>query len=326
MSVTARIVLFIFIVIGLSGCKNNTPPVSTGTPAGSMTTPAEKTGTAGTSMVETSPVSTLPQTGVTPGTLIIKTLEGTPIPPTILPQDTPVSTSTSSDFVVKEKNLPNSQIQILEPGDLSQLASPIKVQASVFPGDGNLVNVQLFGEDGRLISDQLMKMVLTESGWVNLEKEIKFEISTAGESAMLVISTRDEFGRRIAQSTSQIFLMQIGKSDIESNDLLKQPFVVQSPRANTIVKGGVVHIAGYAHPFNSNPIIIELLTESGGVMESAIVKLPKITDGQNYAVFFADIPYQVDIRTPVRLSVRQRSILLPNIEAALSSQLITLDP
>lgn len=222
--------------------------------------------------------------------------------------------------------LPNSLVQVEEPGDMSQLASPIRVMASVYPGDGGLVTVQLFGENGRLIFEQLMKMVHTESGWVQLVTEIKFEINTAGESGLLVLSTRDEFDRRIVQSAVPVILMQIGKSEVEAPEFLKQAFIIQTPVANAVVKGGTLSISGYAHPFNANPIIIELMTQKGGVMESKVVKLPKAADGQRFVPFSAEIPYSIGIRTPVRVTIRQRSELLPNVDIALSSQIVYLDP
>ena len=260
-------------------------------------------------------------TNTTP--LVVKTLAGTSIPPIVLTQVTPEDTPTPEP-TVKETYFPNSLIQIIEPGQLSQIASPMKVVASVYPGYGNLVGVQLIGEDGRLIHDRIFKMVKSDIGWVNLLEEIKFEIPTAGENAMLVITTRDEFDRRITQSAIELFLMQIGKSDINKDVFIKEPFVVQTPKEEAVIKGGVVHVVGYAHAFNSNPIILELLTESGGVMETQIVKLPRNATEQNYVPFSADIPYSVDIKTPVRLSVRQRSTFMPSIDIALSSRLLTL--
>lgn len=258
-------------------------------------------------------------------TLVIKTLEGTSIPPIVLTQPTPEDTATLEP-TVDEKNFPDALIKIIEPGSMSQLASPYLVQAEVFPGAGNLVSMQLLGEDGRLIHDQLLKLSTAESGWSNLIEEIKFEIPSAGESAMLVLTTHDEFDRPITQTAVQVFLMQIGKSDINAYDFIKQPFIVQSLKDEAVIKGGVVHVSGFAHAYNSNPIIIELLTESGGVMETAIVKLPRGAEKLNYVPFSADIPYNVGIETPVRMTIRQRSLLLPNIDNALASWTLTLKP
>lgn len=258
-------------------------------------------------------------------TLVVKTMAGTSIPPTILVQNTPTETATPEP-TIQSDDFPLALIQFVSPGSLSQLATPIRVIASLKPGNGNLVSLQLFGENERTIHDSVLKMKYTESGWVNLDQEIKFEINAAGEDAMLVLTTRDEFDRRIAQSAIPIFLIQLGKSDIEPNDFNQQPYVITSPQANSTVKGGVVTVSGFAHAYNTNPLIVELLTESGGVMTSQTVRLPRNAQDQTYVPFSVDIPYDVDIETPVRLSIRQRSITLPNIDIALSSQLITLMP
>jgi hypothetical protein len=269
--------------------------------------------------------TTTPTKNLGSPTLIIKTLEGTSIPPIVPTQVTPQDTATLEPTVV-EKNFPDAQIQIITPGSLSQLSSPFTVQASVFPGAGNLVSLQLFGEDGSLIHDQLLKLSTAESGWSNLIEEIKFEIPSAGESALLVLTTTDEFGRRIAQAATQVFLMQIGKSDINGYDFIKQPYIVKSLKDEAVITGGVVHVEGFAHAYNSNPIIVELLTESGGVLETQIVKLPRGAEQLNYVPFSVDVPYDVGIPTPVRMTIRQRSILLPNIDNALASWLLTLKP
>ena len=315
----------LIFLVGTSGCERNATRSVLPTSTSSETAEPPEEVLPSLTSGDTQPTLNLTTQSPTAGKLIVETLEGTSIPPIILTQVTPEPTETPEP-AVQEANFPNALIQILEPGDLSQLASPIRVQASVFPGQGNLVGLQLLDEQGRVMSDQLLKMVYTDSGWVNLVQEIKFEIPTAGKEALIVLTTRDEFSRRIAQSTSLVFLMQIGEREIKTNDFYKIPFVVQSPRKESVVKGGVVKVTGFAHPFNNNPIIVELITESGGVFASGTAKLPRIADGQNYAAFSVDIPYKVDIPTPVRLTVRQRSELLPSVDVALTSLLITLQP
>lgn len=317
--ITALVILCLVLLMIFTGCTSqiSTVEVISAKPTATfeMATPTQL-------LVEPTATATK---GITGPTLVIKTLEGTSIPPIVLTQPTPEETATFEP-TPDEKNFPNAQIQIIEPGNMSQLSSPFRVQASVFPGAGNLVSMQLFGEDGRLIHDQLLKLSTADSGWSNLIEDIEFEIPSAGESAMLVLTTSDEFGRRIAQSTAQVFLMQIGKSEINSFDFIKQPYFLYVPKMEAVIKGGSVHVLGYAHAYNSNPIIIELLTESGGVLETAIVKLPRNAETQNYVAFAADIPYKVDISTPVRMVIRQRSLLLPNIDNALTSWLLTLKP
>ena len=319
--IAAHTVLCLIFIMVLTGCasKNGTTQAND-----TLQTPTveESTATLPSTEVAATATSTKMSTGPT---MVIKTLEGTSIPPIVLTQPTPEDTATLEP-TVDDKNFPNALIQIISPGSMSQLASPFTVQASVVPGSGHLVSMQLFGEDGRLIHDQLLKLSTAESGWSNLVEEIKFEIPSAGESAMLVISTHDEFDRPITQAATQVFLMQIGKSDINSYDFILQPYIVKSFKDEAVISGGVVHVTGFAHAYNSNPIIIELLTESGGVMETQLVKLPRGAEKLNYVPFIADIPYDVGITTPVRMTIRQRSLLLPNIDNALASWTLTLKP
>ncbi len=320
------LVVFLVLVFTLTACG---PLLKSPIPAATPTLGDVMQWPTGTGAVT---LTAKPTVAITP-TPRVATTEPTPIDlapnstQTVIVLEQPtVEPTVENDVTLDDLKLPNSLVQIEEPGDLSQLASPIRVMASVFPGDGGLVNVQLFGENGRLIFEQLMKLVHTESGWVQLVTEIKFEINTAGESGLLVLSTSDEFGRRIVQSAVPVILLQIGKSEVEAPQFLKQAFIIQSPVANAVVKGGTLSINGYAHPFNNNPIIIELMTQTGGVMESKVVKLPKVAEGQRFVRFSAEIPYTVGIRTPVRVTIRQRSELLPNVDVALSSQIVYLDP
>lgn len=312
---TAQVALCLVLLLVIAGCAPKAGTAQVTSTLEAATSTQEVVGATATAIPPK----------ITGPTMVIKTLEGTSIPPIVLPQATPEDTVTPEP-TVDEKYFPNALIQIIEPGSLSQLASPFTVQASVFPGYGNLVNLKLYGEDERVIHDQLLKLTTAESGWSNLVEEIKFEIPKAGEAAMLVVTTTDEFGRRITQSAIQIFLMQIGKSDVNSYDFIKQPYVLQSLKDEAVITGGVVHVVGYAHAYNSNPIIIELLSESGGVMETQLVKLPRGAEKLNYVPFSVDIPYDVGIPTPVRMTIRQRSLLLPNIDNALASWLLTLKP
>lgn len=319
--ITAYIVLCLIITLLITSCASNT-----GTPEAFPTAQTEVLEEITPTQTPITPTVTATPTKIKTGpTLVIKTLEGTSVPPIVLTQPVPEDTPTLEP-TVDEKNFPDALIKIIEPGSMSQLASPFIVQAGVFPGAGNLVTLQLVGEDGRLIHDQLLKLSTAESGWSNLVEEIKFEIPSAGEAALLVLTTHDQYDRPITQTAVQIFLLQIGKSDVNAYDFIKQPYIVQSLKDEAVITGGVVRVSGYAHAYSSNPIIIELLTESGGVMETAIVKLPRDAEKLNYVPFSVEIPYDVGITTPVRMTIRQRSLLLPKIDNALASWTLTLKP
>ena len=220
---------------------------------------------------------------------------------------------------------PPALLQVEKPGEMSRLTSPFLVMANVYPGDQGMVNVQLFGEDGRLMSDQLIQLTQVESGWVSLATEIKFESLSAGESALLVLSTRDVFGRRIAQSGVPVLLLQIGKSEFENARFTKQPVILKSPVAGGFGKKGSLHIEGVIHLYNDNPIIVELYTQTGGIVANRALYVTG-NDAVDFVPFSLDVPYSVTRRTPVRLTIRQASEISSSVDIFLYSQLIFLDP
>lgn len=220
---------------------------------------------------------------------------------------------------------PPALLQIEKPGDLSRLSTPILVTANVYPGDKGLVNVQLIGEDGQLKADQLLQLNEVESGWVALATWIPFEISAAGESALIVVSTRDGYGRRIAQSSAPVILLQVGDSEVEKPGFSSQPVILNSPVNGGFAKGGSLRVQGQVHPANQNPLVIELISQTGGVVASKGITLPT-SSGADYVSFSADIPYFVGSRTPVRLTIRQPSTLSGNVDSWLYSLVLFLDP
>jgi hypothetical protein len=253
----------------------------------------------------------------------------TPVPPM---QNTPIIIEQPTSIVPTElaadmldQRFPIALLNIYHPGPNSRLSSPIKISAYAFPGDQGKVTLQLWGEDGRLMAEQLIQLG-NASGGVSFTSQIPFEINSAGESTLLTLTSYDSYGRKIAIASVPLILMQIGDSEIEQPGFGKEPFVVSSLPAGTAVSGGTLHIKGVAHPFSTSPLIIELIKTNGGVVASKQVSLAAIPSGEDYASFAVDIPYNVTQNTPIRLSLRQSMDHAPFLDMALSSELIILQP
>ena len=260
-------------------------------------------------------------TGVTQPTNVSTIGALTPI---VIEQPTLQTTATIGPTVTGYK-YPPAALQIERPGASSKLISPFLVSAIVFPGEGGMVNVQLFGEDGRLMADQLIQLSKSETGPQSLATEIKFEPISAGESALVVISTRDYYGRRMAQIGVPVTLLQIGKSEIENAQFNKEAVLLKSPVAGGFYKNGNLHIEGLIHLFNGNPIIVELFTQTGGIAANKAVYV-KGSEGVDFVPFSLDLPYSVSKRTPVRVTIRQAGETSSSVDISLFSQLIFLDP
>lgn len=249
----------------------------------------------------------------------------TDLPLIILAQPTAVPSSQPETDMNGRKILP-ATVQIIQPGPDSKVASPINLQMKLYPGDGEKLLMQLFGEDGRLMAERLMTIEVPKSGWATQSMEIPFDVSTAGEAALLVVSTRDEYGRRVAQTSVQLLLLQIGDSDIEPSGFDRQPFVLDTPVYLSLAKNGLVHVQGFVHAIGNGPIAADLVTQSGGVIDSEVITLPKNSDDQVFVPFTMDIPYSVSTRTAVRLTLRQMDERHSSVDVSLSSVVIYLDP
>ena len=249
----------------------------------------------------------------------------TDLPPIVVEQPTPEGTEQNTFDYEGRKILP-AVIQIRKPGEGSRVASPLTVQTYVYPGDDGRVLIQLLGEDGRVMAEQLKTVIVPATGWIELVTQIPFEISSAGEAALVVVSTSDGYGRRVAQATASVVLLQIGKSEIELPGFMKEPFFVDTPVFGEVIKNGVLHISGLVHPFGEGPLVADLVADNGGILKSVIVQIPETINNQDFVPFSLDIPYSVDQRTPVRLMLRQVDERLFEVDVSLKSMIIYLEP
>jgi len=254
------------------------------------------------------------------------------VPSTLLPQPSPIIIAQPTSEVPTEiaadmldQKYPTSQLIILNPGSESRIISPLQITAFALPGYQGKVTLQLWGEDARLMGEQLVRLG-TETKWITFESKIPFEITSTGESAVLTLTTYDSSSRRVAVNSVPIILLQVGDAVIESNAFSKQAFVVTAPKSDSIVSGGTLHITGYAHPYSSAPLIVELIKANGAIVASKQVALKALKADEMYTNFSVDLPYSVSEKTPVRLTLVQGNDQAPLVNLALCSQLITLNP
>jgi hypothetical protein len=252
-------------------------------------------------------------------------VESEQVAPFIIEQPTAMTTSQPAESGGDQKS-PAALLNINRPGPGSKLISPILINAFAYPGDENKVTVQLYGEDGRLMANQLIKLQDSETGWVSFSTQIPFEINSAAESASLVLVTYDGYGRRIALINVPLILMQIGESGSESTGFQYQPFYLTKPTNASAISGGNLSIQGYAHPYNLNPLIIELVKENGAILTSKIIPIKAAAPNENYSSFSADIAYTVSETTPVRMTIRQMMDHPPYLDLAVSSITVILKP
>jgi hypothetical protein len=222
--------------------------------------------------------------------------------------------------------IPNATVLLYNPGPLSKETSPIQLSASLQPGPGGSVLIELVGEGGRNLYRKLIRY--TTQDWVLISEDVDFNIAAAAEAARLQISTQDAEGRLMALASVDLLLLSVGEDDLNPPTDLLEPLIIREPLPNTLIMGGKVVVTGLARTSGDQPLLVELINPEGSVVgyRQAVTTLPfDPWATQGYATFRAEVPYSVEGATWVRLAV---SAFEDNLTGAthLSSVLILLGP
>jgi hypothetical protein len=244
---------------------------------------------------------------------------------TATPSATPTRTATPtiSPTVTDtpRPQIPLAAIRILSPAPLSKVTSPISVRAILATGAGGNYRVELLGEDGRLLARQ----VLNYSGErVNASLNLNFEIAGVAETGRLQVFTEDDAGRIIALSSSNIILMSVGLDEYNPpGELLERIFIVQ-PSAEDVLLGGSLNVLGKALPNEGEPLLLELIAPNGAVVGQRLANVIA-EPGEMYGTFSAEIPYQVNEPTQVRLTISEDIDRIPG-KTHITTLEITINP
>jgi hypothetical protein len=223
----------------------------------------------------------------------VNTVTNTPLP-TLSPTPRPTFTATT---------IPGHEpaaIQIQSPGPMSKMISPITLRMTIIAGDSERVQIDLYGEDGRLLSRTVKKVRTSRDGVLQTIK-IPFEIRAAAEVGRITISTQDKLGRLQALNSVRVLMLSSGSNEINPPGNPSEPVGVVSPLAAESVFGGVLNVRGDIWPFNLQPVILELLGPDGKSMGLRILTVEQI----NPQLFETTIPYKVSEPTLARLTIHQ---------------------
>jgi len=237
---------------------------------------------------------------------------------TPFPSDTPTPSPTGSATAIPEHNI--GAVQFISPGPMSKLVSPIQFRANVISGESQKVQVELFGEDGRLLSSTLRKVLNTSEG-AFVSFKIPFETRAVAELGRITVSTLDNEGRVQALNSVRVFLLSSGVNAINPPGNPAEPVGVISPIDKEAVSGGVLNVKGDIWPFNLKPVIFELISPDGKSLGLRILTLDNI----NPQKFATTIPYKVSAPISARLTIRQDDDRTPGL-FYVYSQVVILNP
>ena len=214
--------------------------------------------------------------------------------PTFTPT-TPL-TATATDYPWHKP----ATIEIQAPGPMSRVISPINLRIDIVAGESEKVQVDLYGEDGRLLS-RTVKTVRTSREGVLQNIRIPFEIRTTAEVGRITVSTQDEAGRMQALNSVRVLMLSSGANEINPAGNPAEPVGVFNPLPKEEVSGGVLNVKGDLWPFNLQPVILELVGPDGRSIGLRILTVEHI----NPQLFETTIPYRVNEPTLARLTIYQ---------------------
>lgn len=221
-------------------------------------------------------------------------------------------------------NKSEAEIQIISPGPLSKVISPFKLESYVQPGNDGKVFIDLIDENGTTLFHDVRIYQDLPRLWAPVNMDLAFNIESAVEYSRLQIYTEDQYHRIVALDSVDIFLQSTGINRIYTNSNLKERCAIHSPAPMSVLSGGSIIINGVILPINVQPVFIELITENGSIIGSKI--LESLPGGDNpFVVVHAEIPYQVQDSTRVRLTIRQQDDRIPG-NVFVCSQEIKLNP
>ena len=237
-----------------------------------------------------------------------------------LPTTTPTFTPTLTDTPTPIPPALKARIQIEAPGPMSLLASPLQLRMYVVAGETGMVQVALYGEDGRLLNRVLQRVYIPPPAFGYVSMKMPFEVRAA-ELARLEISVTDKFGRIESLASIHVTLLPVGMSQVNPPPPPFERAAIYNPAPKAGVFGGTLVVDGAFWPLNNNPVMLELQDEEGRVIATRQLSLT----GDTYIPFTTTLPYKVSAPTRARLVLRQADERF-NAIAYLYSLLVVLNP
>jgi len=238
----------------------------------------------------------------TPTAIVLPT--ETLIPPTTFPTPTPSIEPGFNDF---------AQIHFLSPGPMSSLISSFNLQLLIVSGESDIVQVDLLGEDGRILQRVLERVERNLSGRYR-NFDLSFEIRAVSEAGYIRVSTKDEYGRIQALNTMPVLLYSVGSNQINPpGNTVYERTMLEDLEAGDEISGGAVNLKGLFWPFNDQPVFVDLILTNGKTIVSRVLNFK----GVEPEVFETTLPYKVIEPTQARISFHQENPLLSVIDPEL---------
>jgi hypothetical protein len=225
-------------------------------------------------------------------------------PPVPQPTSTPIPASVG---------VPAEELALLKPGVGSLVRDPINVEGFGGPSQNNRVQLRLYGEDGRLISEGYTFLYSYPGRPGQFFATVPFNTPLVAETGWLEVrSFGDRYGLLRHLTKIQINLLSVGNEKIYPAIHGAEKLTIFSPREDARISGGTIQLSGAGWVDAEVPLGVELLDAKGQVLatSSAVIDAPGI--GQ-LGTFSVAVPFEVGFGQWGRLGVYERHGDVPGV-------------
>lgn len=166
---------------------------------------------------------------------------------------------------------PAEPLTIITPGEGSVLSSPIHLITEVQLDPGDFIRVTLTNGSNFPISRQLYRVSESMANSTTIEWDIPFEIPTDTARASLSVSILDNHHRPKSLRSVPLTLTMDGLNMDETQANHEPWLVLRSPVEGEIISGGQFIISGTVMPPLETPVLLELISDTGGTIGYAFL-------------------------------------------------------
>jgi hypothetical protein len=158
---------------------------------------------------------------------------------------------------------------------------------------------------------------------IEFTTRLAFDIPAETGLALLSIATQDGLQRPLALRSIELTLSRGGVEHIIAPSASDPWLSITNPQPGASISASPLVIKGSVNPVNSNPVIIELLTERGGAILTKQILVE--TPGERFEFEIPLIFTPVTSARDMRLVIRQ-SVGWAGVNAILDSTPISITP
>jgi hypothetical protein len=200
---------------------------------------------------------------------------------------------------------PAPVIILLEPGEGSKVISPMGITAQIYPGGDRLVRITLIDQQNNVLSRKLLRINSFEDTPLQFQTDLSFGIPKENSPALLTLAIQDEYHRPQSLRSVTLTLQSAGQAAIQPSISENDWLTITQPTRMQVISGGSFLVSGRISPLNNNPVVFELMTESGSIIGTSQLDVPTPRETFDFEI---NLSYDfITHKRDVRLIVRQWS-------------------